>query len=117
MTLLHLLAVLLASAVPALGAPPPAAGQEASGAVLRRLLAAARIPGAQWPDFARYVDDVTRLYDSRGYAPVWFAGTRLSAHGHVAVGALLDAASHGLVPQEYDAAALDSLTRGSGPHP
>ncbi|HEY8259325.1 MAG TPA: L,D-transpeptidase family protein [Gemmatimonadales bacterium] len=52
--------------------------------------------------------DVWRLYASRGWAPVWLAGHGLSSQGTAAIAQLRDAASHGLRPNEYATAALDS---------
>jgi murein L,D-transpeptidase YcbB/YkuD len=101
----------------ALGAPLRAKAQDADAVVLRGLIAAARVPGARWPDFPRYVDDAARLYASHDTTPIWFRAGRLSVAGRAAIDALLGAGSHGLEPEDYDAAALDSLTRGSGEVP
>jgi murein L,D-transpeptidase YcbB/YkuD len=99
----------------ALGAPLRANAQAADAVVLRGLIAAARVPGARWPDFPRYVDVVARLYAARDTAPLWFTDGRPSATGRAAVDALLDAGGHGLDPGDYDAAMLDSLTRSGAP--
>jgi murein L,D-transpeptidase YcbB/YkuD len=96
-----------------LGAPLRATAQVPEVVVLRGLMAAARVPGARWPDFPRYVDDVARLYASHDMAPIWLRTGRFSVAGRAAIDALLDAGSHGLEPRDYDAAALDSLARGS----
>jgi L,D-transpeptidase YcbB len=42
------------------------------------------------------------FYEKRGYRPIWFAGSRLSAHGTALLGALSRAADHGLDPAKYD---------------
>ncbi len=98
----------------ALGAPLQAAAQDADVVVLRGLMAAARVPGARWPDFPRYVDDVARLYAAHDSAPLWFNEGRPTTTAHTAIDALLGAGSHGLEPEDYDAATLDSLARRSG---
>ncbi|HET8623478.1 MAG TPA: L,D-transpeptidase family protein [Gemmatimonadales bacterium] len=99
----------------ALGMPASATAQSGDAVVIRGLIAAARVPGARWPDFPRYLDDVARLYASHNGVPVWFREGRLSSAGQAAIGSLLGAASHGLAPEDYDAAPLDSLAQGSGP--
>jgi murein L,D-transpeptidase YcbB/YkuD len=89
----------------------PLRAQEADVAVIRGLAAAARVPGARWPDFPRYVDDVARLYGIHGHAPIWFGDGHLTTAGRAAVDALLAADSHGLDPDDYDAPTFDSLVR------
>jgi murein L,D-transpeptidase YcbB/YkuD len=96
-----------------LGAPLRAMAQDPDVVVLRGLMAAARVPGAHWPDFPRYVDDVVRLYASHDTTPIWFRAGRFSVAGRAAIDALLGAGSHGLEPNDYDAATLDSLARRS----
>ncbi|HEU5169922.1 MAG TPA: L,D-transpeptidase family protein [Gemmatimonadales bacterium] len=95
----------------AIMAPRTLAGQDTTGALIRAHVAAARVPGARWPDFPRYVDDVARFYASHGDAPVWLDGEQVSRAGRAVVAELLGAASHGLDPRDYDAATLDSLAR------
>ena len=106
---------LLAAAV-LLGAPGLSA-QEGERAVLRGLLAAGRVPGARWPDFSGHLDDVNRLYASTGGSPVWFEQGRISPAGRAAIAALLGAGSHGLPPEDYDAAPLDSIARRDAAEP
>jgi murein L,D-transpeptidase YcbB/YkuD len=105
----------LLASLAALGIPASATAQGRDAVVIRGLIAAARVPGARWPDFPRHLDDVARLYASHDGAPVWFREGRLSLAGRAAIGSLVGAASHGLVAEDYDAAALDSLAQGSGP--
>ena len=92
------------------------AAQDSVGVQLRTMIAEARDPWARRPDFPRYVDVVARLYASRGDAPVWLVGRRLSSAGRAAITALLVAGDQGLAPADYDAATLDGLARGL-PHP
>ena len=80
------------------------------------MIAQARHPWARRPDFPRDVDAVARLYASRGDAPIWLAGRRLSPAGRGAVVALFGATEEGLSSADYDAATLDGLARGL-PHP
>jgi murein L,D-transpeptidase YcbB/YkuD len=75
------------------------------------LIAAARIPLSRWPDFSRYVDDISRLYRARADEPVWLENAGLSRQGWEALAQLAAAGEHGLDPADYDASTLDSLTR------
>jgi murein L,D-transpeptidase YcbB/YkuD len=93
--------------------PVAAAGQDSVTPTVRELVDGARLPWARWPDFARYVDDVARLYDSRWGEPIWLDGPAVSRQGISAIAALLKAADHGLDPGDYDAATLDGLARHS----
>jgi murein L,D-transpeptidase YcbB/YkuD len=94
-------------------APEPAAGQEDFPSTTRALIASARLPWARWPDFGRYVDDVTRLYAIESGEPVWLTGLGVSPQGYAAIGTLLKAGEHGLDPQDYDAQTLDRLAHHS----
>jgi murein L,D-transpeptidase YcbB/YkuD len=94
-----------------------ALAQDAESVVIRGLVAAARVPGARWPDFARYVDDVARLYNAYGGGPVWFGAAARSDAARAAIRGMAAAASHGLLPEDYDAAALDSILRAWGSSP
>jgi murein L,D-transpeptidase YcbB/YkuD len=90
-------------------AAPAARAQDSVAAVLRPLIAAARLPLARWPDFSRYAETVARLYASRADAPLWLDGRRPTAAADDALLALAGAEAHGLEPGDYDAAALDRL--------
>lgn len=90
-------------------APKAAAGQEDFASTTRALVASAQLPWARWPDFGRYVDDVTRLYATESDGAVWLDGLRVSAPGSAAIGALRKAGEHGLDPRDYDADVLDRL--------
>lgn len=63
--------------------------------------------------WARYAEDVTRLYQLGADAPIWLENRRVSLAGQAAIQALLRAGEHGLDPRDYDAGALDSLARVS----
>jgi murein L,D-transpeptidase YcbB/YkuD len=102
-------ALLLLSA--AAGVASRALAQDSEAVVIRGLVAAARVPGARWPDFSRYVDDVARLYAAHGGAPIWFGADAGSLAVRAAVAGLAGAAGHGLLPEDYDAVALDSILR------
>ena len=71
------------------------------------------MPWARWPDFARYRDELARLYELEVGAPVWLDGLRVSAPGYAAIAALLKAGEHGLDPRDYDADALDRMAHQS----
>jgi murein L,D-transpeptidase YcbB/YkuD len=100
--------VLLALAA---GQPPLAAGQDPAASDVRAAIAAARLPWSRWPDFSRQVDDISRLYRAHVDLPVWLVAGRPSRSAREAVIQLAGASAHGLDPADYDAAALDSLTR------
>jgi murein L,D-transpeptidase YcbB/YkuD len=105
----------VASALCLLGAVPAGLrAQDSVAAKLRTLVARAEVPGARWPDFARHVDQVARLYASRADAPLWVAGQTVTPGARVAIAELRDAGSQGLDPRDYDAATLDSLARSLG---
>lgn len=97
----------------ALAAPGCRSGQDNAAVTIAELTATARAPWARWPDFARYVDDVNRLYQVRSGTMLWHEGTGLSAGAKPAITALLAASEHGLDPQDYDAELLDRLARQS----
>jgi murein L,D-transpeptidase YcbB/YkuD len=89
--------------------PRAATGQDDFASTTRALIAAGRAPWARWPDFGRYRDEVTRLYELGASAPVWLDGLHVSAPGQAAIASLLKAGEHGLDPRDYDADALDRL--------
>lgn len=89
-----------------------AGAQDTVRAEVRTMIAQAHHPWARRPDFPRYVDVLARLYASRGDAPVWIAGGRLSSAGVAAVSELGAAAGQGLTPADYDAPTLAGLARG-----
>jgi murein L,D-transpeptidase YcbB/YkuD len=106
----------LPTLIPALAlaaAPPPVRAQDsaAAAATLGGLLASARHPWARWPDFARYVDIVGRLYGTGGGRLLWMEGRRLRPPARAAIERLGAAAEYGLDPANYDGALLDSASR------
>jgi murein L,D-transpeptidase YcbB/YkuD len=88
-----------------------AAGQDPDASAVRAAIAAARLPWSRWPDFARHVDDVSRLYQAHADRPLWLEAGQPSPSAQEAVTRLAGASAHGLDPADYDAAALDSLIR------
>jgi len=108
----RLLLLLLLVAIP-IGIPAPAGAQDSLVAAdtVQALVASARHPWARWPDFARHVDVVKRLYDQRAGALLWSDGIPLPSAARAAIAQLLAASDHGLDPRDYDAATLDSLSR------
>lgn len=96
---------------------PAAVAQESSPHALRTYIAAARVPWSRWPDFSADVDVVDRIYTDRKDAPLWLEGGGPSGPARQVIGLLLRAAEHGLQPDDYDAAQVDSLAAllgGSG---
>jgi murein L,D-transpeptidase YcbB/YkuD len=89
------------------------AGQDTVGTTIEELIGAARAPWARWPDFARYVDDINRLYRSRPRVTLWLDGPRITSPAGAAIGALVAAGEHGLDPRDYDAELLDRVARQS----
>ena len=84
----------------------PAAAQDSAAATVAT-------PIVSIVPWARYAQDVTRLYHLGGGTPVWLEDLRLSPSGRAAIDALLRAGEHGLDPQAYDAESLDSVARRS----
>lgn len=81
----------------------PAIAQDSVGAVIRGLVVGEV--------------EMSRLYASRGWAPLWLDGSEMTGPGRTAVGELLAAASHGLDPSDYNAWALDSMAGSLGSAP
>jgi murein L,D-transpeptidase YcbB/YkuD len=105
------LAVLLAPAATQLSS---AAGQEPPASHVHSAIAAARLPWSRWPDFSRHVDDISRLYRAHADQPLWLDAGRPSRQAREALLQLAGASGHGLDPEDYDTAVLDSLTRTAG---
>ena len=108
LALMWLLLLLLFVAIPA---PARAQDSVVAAATVRALVASARHAWARWPDFARHVDVVKRLYGPGGGALLWSDGIPLRSAARAAIGQLLAASEHGLNPRDYDAAMLDSVSR------
>ena len=96
-----------------LAVPSGLNGQDSVAGTVAELMATARAPWARWPDFARYVDDVSRLYQANAGTVVWQDGPRVSPKGERAITTLLSAADHGLDPADYDAELLDRIAHQS----
>ena len=77
----------------------PAGAQDSIAAALNPMLSAARVPGARWPDFARYRDVLNRLYEVEGFGSLWLDSTGISPQAEAAIAALLTAGDHGLDPR------------------
>jgi murein L,D-transpeptidase YcbB/YkuD len=102
-----------ASVVEPSGPPAPEVEQALQG-----LLDSGRHPWLTWPDVSGVRKDVEALYKAEPDGLFWFAGDA----PHPALAGALDAIAHcdtiGLVPADYDAAALASRGRdvtGAGP--
>jgi L,D-transpeptidase YcbB len=91
--------------------------QDTAALTVAELIATARVPWARWPDFARYVDDVNRLYKANSATTIWHDGPWISPKAKVAISALLTAPEHGLDPRDYDVDLLDRLVRQSSSTP
>jgi murein L,D-transpeptidase YcbB/YkuD len=88
-------------------------GQDSLGSAVRLILRSGRLPWARWPDFARYLDVVNRLYDSDPVAFLWLDDRGVSYRANAAIAELLDAGKHGLDSRDYDAEILDHMARRS----
>jgi L,D-transpeptidase YcbB len=73
----------------------PAGAQDSVGAVIRGLVVGEV--------------EMSRLYASRGWAPLWVDGHEVTRQGRAALGELLATASHGLDPTDYNGRVLDSM--------
>lgn len=106
----------LAAVMLALGSPANLAAQAATtvdltSQTLRHITETANHPYLKWPDFPHYADEMTGLYGSNGYQPLWFEGDRPTARFRTVVDVLLASESRGVNPINYDAARLDSIWR------
>jgi murein L,D-transpeptidase YcbB/YkuD len=97
--------------------PSPTGAQDSTTAPLRTLLATAQHRWARWPDFGRYVTELSRLYGSPPTTLIWHDGSQLSRAGVAAIDELCAAGEHGLEPTDYDAMLLDGLARRSSRSP
>jgi murein L,D-transpeptidase YcbB/YkuD len=62
----------------------------------------------RWPDFQNYRNDVTELYTSAGYQPVWSRNGVPTPTALTAIEELKSARSEGLDPEDYDGSRWDS---------
>jgi len=97
-------------------APAPVAAARPSQEALQRLLGEARHPDLRWPDIRDVAGDLSRLYTSRQWVPLWFAGDTLTAPAWALLQVLDQAANRGLNPLDYDAPWLETqLNRSAVP--
>ncbi|MFL5509168.1 MAG: murein L,D-transpeptidase [Gemmatimonadaceae bacterium] len=75
--------------------------------VLREAAKSGTLAGLKWPRFPYYRDELTALYSSRDWQPVWTSNGRPTAAARGAVDVLLSAQDRGLHPDDYDAGKLD----------
>ncbi|MFL5500100.1 MAG: murein L,D-transpeptidase [Gemmatimonadaceae bacterium] len=91
--------------------PTPARSQAANmsggSPVLREVAQKGTLAGLKWPRFPYYRDELTALYSSHNWQPVWTSNGRPTAAARGVVDALLSAQDRGLHPEDYDAAKLD----------
>jgi L,D-transpeptidase YcbB len=93
-------------------APPPASAHDDSVATfLRDAAQRGTLDGLKWPRFTNARPAVDTLYTRSGWHPVWTSRGRPTSEARAAIGVLLDAATRGLHPDDYDAPALDLRAR------
>jgi L,D-transpeptidase YcbB len=77
-------------------------------AALRNIADAARNPELRWPDFGPYKAEVSKFYDSNGYALSWLREGRVTPQGLAVIGLLKNADAKGLDPEDYDGSRWDA---------
>jgi L,D-transpeptidase YcbB len=93
-------------------APTPASAHDDSVATfLREAARQGTLAGLKWPRFTNARPAVDSLYTRSGWRPVWTSRGRPSSEARAAIEVLLDAATRGLHPDDYDASALDQRAR------
>lgn len=108
-TLLLAIGVLVTVALPA-----PAGEIDEVAAAIRLVVEAGRHPELRWQSFPRLRDELVRLYEPGGYAPIWLEGSHPRAQARDVVEALVEGAAGGLDPEDYDASWLDARLRALG---
>jgi murein L,D-transpeptidase YcbB/YkuD len=86
-------------------APLPARA-DATADALREIVEAGRLEGLRWPRFPDYQEILHRIYEPRGWAPLWLDAARPLPQARDAIAELADARARGLDPRDYDAPAL-----------
>ena len=86
--------------------PATAASDTITGRTLRALIDSGQHPYLRWPEFPNLRDDLEALYAPGEYELLWFRNGRPVPPAREAVEVLLAAGSHGLRPDDYDAAQL-----------
>ncbi len=62
-----------------------------------------KVPNLRWPDFSDYETIVATFYDDRNYEVAWTRDGAPTASAKGFIQAFQDAASKGLIPEDYDA--------------
>lgn len=88
---------------------PPVASDTVVEETLRGLIESGTHPYLKWADFPDCREGLEALYETRGFGLLWFRNGRPTGPAREAVDALLDAESHGLSPDDYDAGRLSEL--------
>jgi murein L,D-transpeptidase YcbB/YkuD len=93
-------------------APSPTAAHDDSVATfLREAARHGTLAGLRWPRFTNARPAVDSLYTRSGWSPVWTSRGRPTSGARAAIEVLLDAATRGLHPDDYDASALEQRAR------
>jgi L,D-transpeptidase YcbB len=83
-----------------------AAGQELSAAgvaALRSIFDTAHLQDLRWPDFPPYRPEITKFYESDGFALAWIHGGKPTPQALALIQVLQDADNKGLNAEDYDA--------------
>ena len=67
-----------------------------------------KIPNLRWPNFSDYESIVATFYDDRNYEVAWTRDGAPTASAKGFIQAFQDAASKGLIPEDYDASRWDA---------
>ena len=73
------------------------------GTTLRQFIGEASLSDLRWPRFPDYRSQVTSLYDSVGYTPIWSRGGKATVQALELIEILQNADLKGLDPEDYDA--------------
>jgi L,D-transpeptidase YcbB len=69
---------------------------------LHGIVDSARNADLRWSDFTPYKAEVTKLYESNNYAPLWIQNGQVRPQGLAVIGLLENANAKGLEPEDYD---------------
>lgn len=84
-------------------APPPQGVDGAPArAPLQQLVQDARHPDLRWPDITDVQGGLSRLYQERDWAPLWYSADTLTKPARAMLQVLSEAATRGLNPADYD---------------
>ncbi len=81
---------------------------------MRRMVIEAHDPDLRWPELTDVAPDLARLYQGRGWAPLWFVEDSLGRPARALIRLLDEAANRGLDPLDYDAPWLEQRLAGFG---